>query len=62
MHVVVLQESLLLEPMFEVPGSDITQVVIDGEVVKGTKKPVYVQSTGRIEVDTPENKAQAAGN
>ncbi|XP_014662365.1 PREDICTED: ATP-dependent Clp protease ATP-binding subunit clpX-like, mitochondrial [Priapulus caudatus] len=55
-------ENILLEPMFEVPGSDITQVMIDAEVVNGTKKATYIQSTGSIEMDSSDDKAQAAGN
>ena len=36
-----LQEKLLLDPMFEVPGSDVTAVYIDEEVVRGRKPPQY---------------------
>ncbi|KAL6256838.1 hypothetical protein P5V15_011776 [Pogonomyrmex californicus] len=36
-------ESLLLEPMFEVPGSDIVSVHITEQYVKGLEKPQYVK-------------------
>ncbi|KRT83849.1 AAA protein, partial [Oryctes borbonicus] len=37
-------ESLLLEPMFEIPGSGITGVHITEDYVKGLKGPVYMRS------------------
>ena len=38
------QETLLLEPMFDIPSDhDIAEVVIDEEVVRGNKKPTYVR-------------------
>lgn len=40
-----LQESLLLEPMFEVPGSQITGVHVTKDYVLGQSGPVYVRST-----------------
>jgi len=36
-----IMESLLLEPMYEVPGSDIFHVLITADVVKGTSPPAY---------------------
>ncbi|KAI9007541.1 P-loop containing nucleoside triphosphate hydrolase protein [Phycomyces nitens] len=36
-----IMETLLLEPMFDVPGSTIQQVVIDSKVVEG-KTPIYL--------------------
>ncbi len=39
--VYLLQEELLLEPMFEVPGSAVTAVHITEDVVKGIKAPHY---------------------
>lgn len=36
-----IMESLLLEPMYEVPGSDICHVLITEDVVKGTGSPGY---------------------
>ena len=38
------QEELLLDPMYDVPGSDIIGVCIDEEVVRSNKKPDYVRS------------------
>ncbi|XP_011164310.1 ATP-dependent Clp protease ATP-binding subunit clpX-like, mitochondrial [Solenopsis invicta] len=34
-------ESLLLEPMFEIPGSDIVSVHITEQCVRGVEKPLY---------------------
>ncbi|KAF9057410.1 P-loop containing nucleoside triphosphate hydrolase protein [Panaeolus papilionaceus] len=36
-----IMETLLLEPMFEVPGSDIYHVLITADVVKGVASPGY---------------------
>ncbi|XP_053962623.1 ATP-dependent Clp protease ATP-binding subunit clpX-like, mitochondrial isoform X1 [Anastrepha obliqua] len=38
-----IMEQLLLDPMFLVPGSDITGVHITAEYVKGDAQPVYVR-------------------
>lgn len=38
-----IMESLLLEPMFEVPGSDIMSVHITEQCVKGVEKPQYAR-------------------
>ena len=40
----LFQEELLLDPMYDVPGSDIIGVCIDEKVVKRQKKPDYVRS------------------
>ena len=40
-------EHILLEPMFDLPGSNtknVTEVVVDEEVVLGKKKPIYIYS------------------
>lgn len=39
-----LQEKLLLEPMFEVPHSDIVAVEVDKDAVQGKSQPRYVRS------------------
>ncbi|XP_012500277.1 PREDICTED: ATP-dependent Clp protease ATP-binding subunit clpX-like, mitochondrial [Propithecus coquereli] len=39
-----IMEQLLLEPMFEVPNSDIVCVEVDKEVVEGKKEPGYVRA------------------
>lgn len=43
----MFQEKILLEPMFDVPGSDVTAVYISEDVVTGKKNAEYV--TGPIE-------------
>ncbi|NP_001090028.1 caseinolytic mitochondrial matrix peptidase chaperone subunit X L homeolog [Xenopus laevis] len=48
-----IMEKLLLEPMFEVPNSDIVCVEVDQEVVEGKKDPRYVK-TQRKEVSEEE--------
>ena len=41
-------ESILLEPMFELPGLDgVEEVVINREVVEGRAKPLYIYSEQR---------------
>lgn len=48
------QETLLLDPMFEVPGSEIKSVHITEDCVMG-KPPVYVhQSNSTSSTDPPE--------
>jgi len=38
-----IMETILLEPMFEVPGSDIVDVVVNDEVVRGQLPPEYIR-------------------
>lgn len=40
----LIQEKLLLEPMFEVPHSDIMAVELNKEVVQGKSQPRYIRS------------------
>lgn len=47
-----LQENLLLEPMFDAPGSNIRAVYVDEHVVEGNKKAEYVMA--------PEEEAPSA--
>lgn len=42
MHI-LSQERLLLDPMFDVPASDIIGVCIDEDVVRGKKAPHYIR-------------------
>ncbi|XP_063304878.1 ATP-dependent Clp protease ATP-binding subunit clpX-like, mitochondrial isoform X2 [Pelobates fuscus] len=42
-----IMEKLLLEPMFEVPNSDIVCVELDQEVVEGKKEPSYVRTQNK---------------
>lgn len=37
------QENILLEPMFEVPGSDVVDVIIDKDVVFGKSQAQYIR-------------------
>lgn len=37
-------EGILLEPMFEIPGSDVTAVHINEDVVLGRHAPIYTRS------------------
>ena len=39
----MFQEQVLLDPMFEAPGSDIVDVIITDETVKGNKPAEYVR-------------------
>lgn len=39
----LLQEKLLLDPMFEVPHSDIVAVEVNEDVVLGKTSPQYVR-------------------
>ncbi|XP_025157424.1 ATP-dependent Clp protease ATP-binding subunit clpX-like, mitochondrial isoform X4 [Harpegnathos saltator] len=49
-----IMESLLLDPMFEVPGSDVMSVHITEQCVKGHEKPQYVRRG-----DSNEDELQA---
>ncbi|CAH1100225.1 unnamed protein product [Psylliodes chrysocephalus] len=40
-----IMESLLLEPMFEVPGANITEVKVTEDYVRGKCEPIYVKNT-----------------
>ncbi|XP_004712046.1 ATP-dependent Clp protease ATP-binding subunit clpX-like, mitochondrial [Echinops telfairi] len=42
-----IMEKLLLEPMFEVPNSDIVCVEVDKEVVEGKKEPGYIRAPAK---------------
>lgn len=41
--IINLQENLLLEPMFEIPGSDIVSVHVTEQCVKNKTRPVYIR-------------------
>lgn len=43
----VSQETILLEPMFEIPGTSIKKVNITEDVVMGGKKPEYSDISSR---------------
>ncbi|XP_053575326.1 ATP-dependent Clp protease ATP-binding subunit clpX-like, mitochondrial [Bombina bombina] len=67
-----IMETLLLEPMFEVPNSDIVCVEVDQEVVEGKKEPRYVRTQAKdvtedeydsgVEEDRWSRQADAANN
>ncbi|XP_018429451.1 PREDICTED: ATP-dependent Clp protease ATP-binding subunit clpX-like, mitochondrial isoform X1 [Nanorana parkeri] len=42
-----IMEKLLLEPMFEVPNSDIVCVEVDQDVVEGKKEPSYIKTQNK---------------
>ncbi len=45
-----IMESILLDPMFDLPGlTDVESIVVNGEVVEGRSKPLYVHSDRRSE-------------
>ncbi|UYV70513.1 hypothetical protein LAZ67_7003369 [Cordylochernes scorpioides] len=52
-------ENILLEPMFEIPGSDIVSVKITSDVVNGRSNPVYFR---RDEVVTEEDSQERAAS
>ncbi|XP_034939050.1 ATP-dependent Clp protease ATP-binding subunit clpX-like, mitochondrial isoform X2 [Chelonus insularis] len=56
-----IMESLLLEPMFDVPGSDVLSVHITEACVRGTEKPQYVRGGESTEEEQPQ-QAQHVNN
>lgn len=53
----ILQENILLEPMFEIPGSDILSVHITEDVITGKNQPLYIK--GRPVEEPIEMRAEA---
>lgn len=50
-----IMESLLLEPMFDVPGSDVMTVHVTEGCVRGVEKPQYVRrAEGAVEDELPQ--------
>ncbi|CAH1797962.1 unnamed protein product [Owenia fusiformis] len=47
-----IMEKILLEPMFEVPGSDIVSVIVDENVIKNKANPEYVRAPKNESEDT----------
>ncbi len=46
-----IMESILLEPMFDLPGLDgVEAIVISREVVEGNAKPLYIYTDRRGDV------------
>ncbi|CAL1296143.1 unnamed protein product [Larinioides sclopetarius] len=59
-----IMENILLEAMFEIPGSDIATVQITSEVVKGDRAPFYIRKVKLedkeyCENDTRDNQERA---
>ncbi|XP_070542333.1 ATP-dependent Clp protease ATP-binding subunit clpX-like, mitochondrial isoform X2 [Ptychodera flava] len=52
-------ETVLLDPMFDVPGSDIIGVHVDGDAVRGVKAPEYIRAEEPTEEEVHEQEAQA---
>jgi hypothetical protein len=46
------QERILLEPMYEAPGSGVSAILIDGEVIRDGKQPVLFSGDERVDVCT----------
>ncbi|XP_072258742.1 ATP-dependent clpX-like chaperone, mitochondrial isoform X2 [Pyxicephalus adspersus] len=66
-----IMEKLLLEPMFEVPNSDIVCVEVDQDVVEGKKEPGYIRAQNKeseeeydsgVEEEGWSRQADAANN
>lgn len=49
-----IMESLLLEPMFEVPGSDVMSVHVTEACVRGDDKPQYMRRGETNEDELPQ--------
>ena len=52
-----LQEQLLLEPMFEVPGSDIAQVLVEEDTARGYHPARYQYKDSSGDSREEESKA-----
>ena len=53
-------EKLLLDAMYEIPGSDIVGIIVDGDVVSGKKEIEFVRTnTGKSE-ETAEPELKRA--
>ena len=58
-------ETLLLDSMFEVPGSDIVSVKIDEDAVNGNKMPEFMREVKTEEpvfVEDEEEEVKAVAN
>lgn len=54
------QEIILLDPMFEIPGSDITSVEIDESVVMGMQSAKYIRSSDESSSESYESTTEPA--
>lgn len=57
-----LQETILLDPMFEIPGSDISTVQISEEVVMGKQEAVYARVAGAKAVHITKDSQETEYN
>jgi ATP-dependent Clp protease ATP-binding subunit ClpX len=57
-----IMESLLLEPMFDVPGSDVMTVHVTEGCVRGQEKPQYVRRGGEATAEDELQQAQHVHN
>lgn len=57
-----IMESLLLEPMFDVPGSDVLTVHVTEGSVRGTDKPQYIRRGDSTEEEQQQAHAQHVNN
>ncbi|CAF5198309.1 unnamed protein product, partial [Rotaria magnacalcarata] len=53
-------ESILLEPMFDIPESDIVGVQVDEEAVKINKCPEYIRSRPATSPEDTNTKSSAS--
>ena len=58
-----IMEKILLEPMFEIPGSDITGVHISKEAAEGSSAATYVREVKeKEETEEPSEGARAVNS
>ena len=55
--VLFLQEKILLDSMFDVPGSDIVDVIITDETIRGNKPAEYVRRPADMASDSDYESA-----
>lgn len=53
---IVFQEGILLEPMFNIPGSNIGAVQITEDVILNGNAPVYIERESSIESEEYEKE------
>lgn len=57
-----IMESLLLDPMFDVPGSDVLTVHVTEGCVRGQEKPQYEKRVGETAAEDELQEAQQINN
>ena len=53
-RILCFQEKILLDSMFEVPGSDIVDVIIDEDTVRGKAPAQYVRRPSDVSPDVED--------